>query len=95
MSWNIVEEEQIGDAEWTVEYRGPMQGNDFHFYALAVAKDGRVYPTTATAKESQWSLASESLRKHVDRICRGSDEGIRSSVPSGLRLSRPRPGGRL
>jgi hypothetical protein len=59
MSWNIVEEEQIGDAEWTVEYRGQMQGNDFHFYARAVAKDGRVYPTTATAKESQWSLVSE------------------------------------
>ena len=66
MSWNIVKEEQSGDAEWTVEYKGAMQGNDFHFYARAVARDGRVYLTTATAKESQWSSIGDTLRKHVD-----------------------------
>jgi photosystem II reaction center protein PsbP len=62
----IIEEKQTGDTEWAVEYKGPAQGIDIHFYARAVAKDGRVYLITATAKESQWGSVGETLRKHVD-----------------------------
>ena len=66
MKLSIVEEKQTGDTEWAVEYKGPAQGIDIHFYARAVAKDGRVYLITATAKESQWGSVGETLRKHVD-----------------------------
>jgi PsbP len=66
MNLTIVEEKQTGDNEWSVEYKGPAQGIDIHFYARAVIKDGMVYLTTATAKESQWSSVGETLRKHVD-----------------------------
>ncbi len=66
MNWTIVAEKQNGENEWTVEYTGPMQGNDLHFYARAVADNGKVYLVTATAKETQWSSVSGLLRKAVD-----------------------------
>jgi len=66
MSWTVVDEKQVGDAEWKVEYKGPMKGNDLHFYARAVSKDGKVYLVTATAQDSQWNTVGSTLRSHVD-----------------------------
>ncbi len=66
MNWVIATEKQNGESEWVVEYTGPMQGNDLHFYARAVSNGGKVYLVTATAKESQWKSASGILRKNVD-----------------------------
>ncbi len=66
MNWTIAAEKQNGESEWIVEYTGPMQGNDFHFYARAVANKGKVYLVTATAKETQWNSVSGLLRKAVD-----------------------------
>jgi len=66
MNWVIATEKQNGESEWIVEYTGPMQGNDLHFYARAVSNGGKVYLVTATAKESQWKSVSEILRKNVD-----------------------------
>ena len=66
MSWTVIDEKQIGDGEWKVEYKGPMQGSDLHFYARALTKGGKVYLVTATAKESQWDSVGATLRNHVD-----------------------------
>lgn len=66
MNWTVVTEKQNGENEWIVEYSGPMQGNDLHFYARAIANNEKVYLVTATAKETQWSSVSALLRKAVD-----------------------------
>ena len=66
MNWTIVAEKQNGENEWIVEYTGPMQGNDLHFYARAVPSRGKVYLVTATAKQTQWISVSGPLRKAVD-----------------------------
>jgi len=66
MKWTVVSEKQIGDTEWQVEYKGPMQGNDLHFYARAVQSKGRVYLVTGTAKETQWNTVGNILQAHVD-----------------------------
>ena len=66
MNLTIISEKQSGDNEWIVEYSGPMQGNDLHYYARAVSTGGKVYLVTSTAKESQWKAVSDVLRKHVD-----------------------------
>jgi predicted phage tail protein len=66
MNLTIVAEKQNGENEWVVEYSGPSQGKDLHFYARAVSNNGKVYLVTATATESQWKRVSEVLRKSVD-----------------------------
>jgi hypothetical protein len=66
MKWKVVSDQQSGDNEWNVEYTGTFQGADLHFYARAVSRNGKVYLTTATAKESQWPTVSDTLRKHVE-----------------------------
>jgi hypothetical protein len=66
MNLTIVAEKQNGENEWVVEYSGPMQGKDLHFYARAVSNNGKVYLVTATASESQWKSVSDVLRKSVD-----------------------------
>ncbi len=66
MDWTIVAEKQIGENEWIVEYTDPSKGNNCHFYARAVANNGKVYLVTATAKETQWCSLSGLLRKAVD-----------------------------
>ena len=66
MNWTVVAEKQNGENEWIVEYTGPMQGNELHFYARAVANNGKVYLVTASSKETQWSSVSSLLRKAVD-----------------------------
>jgi len=66
MNWIIVAEKQSGENEWNVEYTGPMQGNDLHFYARAIASNGKVYLVTATSKKTQWEGVSGVLRKAVD-----------------------------
>jgi hypothetical protein len=66
MKWKVISEQQPGDSEWRVEYTGSLQGADLHFYARAVSNNGKVYLVTATAKESQWTTVSDTLRKHVE-----------------------------
>ena len=66
MKWNVISDQQSGDNEWSVEYTGSLQGADLHFYARAVSTNGKVYLVTGTAKESQWTTVSDTLRKHVD-----------------------------
>jgi hypothetical protein len=66
MQWTVIDEKLTGDTEWRAEYKGPMQGNDMHFYARAIPKNGKVYLVTASAKESQWSAVAEKLRTHAD-----------------------------
>jgi hypothetical protein len=66
MKWKIITEKMISDTEWMVEYQGPLEGNDLHFYARAVAKNGKVYLTTGSAKETQWATSGPVIRKHVD-----------------------------
>lgn len=67
MKWTLVSEKQVGGNEWVVEYTGSLpQASGLHFYARAIAKAGKVYLITATAKETQWSTQSDVLRKHVD-----------------------------
>ena len=68
MNWVIINEKQVGDSEWIVEYKGPMNGNDLHFYGRAVSKNSKVYLATAAAKESQWSSVESVLRSHVDSL---------------------------
>ena len=65
MKWKVISDQESGDNEWSVEYSGSLQGTDLHFYARAVATNGKVYLITATAKESQWTTVSDTLRKHV------------------------------
>jgi hypothetical protein len=66
MKWKVISAQQPSDNEWNVEYTGSLQSNDLHFYARAVSANGKVYLITATAKESQWTTVSDTLRKHVD-----------------------------
>jgi len=66
LNWKLVSDKAVGDKEWAAEYTGPLQGQDLHFYARAIARDGKVYLVTGTAKESQWATLGETLRKHVD-----------------------------
>ena len=66
MNWVIISEKQIGDVEWMVEYKGPMNGRDLHFYARAISIGSKVYLVTATAKDSQWDSVGSILRSRVD-----------------------------
>ena len=66
MKWKVIADQQPNDNEWNIEYTGSLQGNDLHFYARAVSTNGKVYLITATAKESQWTTVSDTLRKHVE-----------------------------
>lgn len=66
LNWKVVSDKAVGDKEWVAEYTGPLQGQDLHFYARAITRDGKVYLVTGTAKETQWSTVGETLRKHVD-----------------------------
>jgi hypothetical protein len=66
MNWKAISDKLVGDNEWVVEYAGPMQGKDLHFYARALAKGGKVYLVTGTATESQWATLGDTIRKHVD-----------------------------
>lgn len=66
MDWQIVSEKQNGSDEWVVEYKGLVKENSLHFYARAVAKNGKVYLTTGTAKESQWNSVGQIIRQHVN-----------------------------
>ncbi len=66
MHLQIVGEKQNGNSEWIVEYKGLVKENNIHFYARAIAKNGKVYLTTGTAKESQWNSIGRSIRQHVD-----------------------------
>ena len=66
MKWKVISEKQVSDNEWSVEYTGSMGGADLHFYARAISKNGKVYLATATAKETQWSTLSDTLRQHID-----------------------------
>ena len=59
-------EKEIGHDEWSVEYTGTGQSGELHFYARAISKNGKVYLATATAKESQWPIISNTLRQHID-----------------------------
>lgn len=69
MKWKVITGEVIGENEWRVEYTGALKaGEQLHFYARALAKDGHVYLVTATAKESQWAAVGAKLRKHVDSM---------------------------
>jgi hypothetical protein len=66
LKWKVISENQSGDNEWIVEYAGPMNEGDMHFYARAVSKAGKMYLVTATAEESQWATVGDTLRKNVD-----------------------------
>lgn len=66
MQLTLVEEQLVGDYEWRVEYTGPFRNSTLHWYARAVAKDGRVYLATATALETQWPKVGARLREGVD-----------------------------
>jgi hypothetical protein len=66
MKWTIVAEKQVGENEWQVEYKGPMNGKDMHFYSRALVKGETVYLVTATALQSQWEKVGPQLRKHAD-----------------------------
>jgi len=49
-------------------HTGSMGDGDLHFYARAISKNGKIYLATATAKETQWSKLSDTLRQHVDSL---------------------------
>jgi hypothetical protein len=66
MKWKVLSDQQPNDKEWTVEYTGTLQDTDLHFYARAVASDGKVYLITATARDSQWPTVGDTLRKHLE-----------------------------
>lgn len=66
MQWKVVSEKTVGDNEWVAEYTGPLQGNDLHFYARALSRNGKVYLVTGTAKQTQWPTVGDTIRKHVD-----------------------------
>lgn len=68
MKWKVVSEKQVSDNEWSVEYTGSMGDDALHFYAYAVSKNGKIYLATATAKETQWTKLSDTLRQHVDSL---------------------------
>ena len=69
MKWKVITEELKGENEWRAEYTGALKaGEQLHFYARALSKNGHVYLVTATAKESQWATAGAKLRKHVDSM---------------------------
>ena len=69
MKWKVITGEVTGENEWRVEYTGALKaGEQLHFYARALSKDGHVYLVTATAKESQWATVGAKLRKHVDSM---------------------------
>ena len=64
--FKVLSEERIGQAEWKVEYSGPFQKLTLHWYARAVAQDGKVFLVTATAKDSGWADVAAPLRAAVD-----------------------------
>jgi hypothetical protein len=66
MKLKVINEQAKGDQEWTVEYSGPMQGLQLHWYARAVLGNQKVFLVTATANEAQWAKVADQLRKNVD-----------------------------
>lgn len=48
------------------EYSGMIKDHQFHWYAKAERKEGKVYLVTAAATESQWKTLSVKLKACVD-----------------------------
>lgn len=63
---NVLSEQTPTPTEWVVEYTGTMGGNDLHFYARALSRNGKVYLVTGTAKDMQWSKVGQTLRQTVN-----------------------------
>lgn len=61
----VLSEKTVGENEWVVEYKGPIRGEALHFFARAIAREGKVYLVTATAQESRWEELGDQLREHV------------------------------
>lgn len=49
-----------------LEYTGPLQGNDLHWYARAYQRPGRIYLVTASLLASQWEELGDRARRCVD-----------------------------
>jgi hypothetical protein len=50
----------------TIEYKGPLQGQNLHWYAKAFKKGDVMYLVTATNTESNWELNKEQLIANVN-----------------------------
>jgi hypothetical protein len=57
---------KVGASSLLLEYTGPMQGRELHWYARAEKAGPRVYLATATATLQQWSRVGTQLKACVD-----------------------------
>lgn len=58
--------EKFSGSTVVLEYAGPFQGREMHWYARAVEARGKIYLVTATATESQWGSVGAQLKANVD-----------------------------
>lgn len=63
-----VETRRLDDDRCSFEYRGVVQGNLFHFYAVALRQPGRILLATGTALDSHWDDYEQLLRASVDSL---------------------------
>ena len=60
LNFKVLQNKQT-ETNLVFEYSGIMQGNNFHWYAIALKKGNNVYLVTATSMESQWKIHSKTL----------------------------------
>jgi len=66
VGFTSISEKTPNDNEWVVEYKGSMQGQQLHFYAMAVSANNHVYLVTGTTTELKWTANAEKIKKCVD-----------------------------
>jgi len=62
----LIEQKKVGDSVFVFEYAGELQGQSLHWYARAEKSGGRVYLTTGTTMEQQWSKQATQIKACVE-----------------------------
>lgn len=66
IGFKVLAESKSNHSEVIFEYSGTLQGNNLHWYARAVQKNGTIYLITATATEEQWPKVADKLKECVN-----------------------------
>ncbi|MEM1244877.1 MAG: hypothetical protein AAGA81_22200 [Acidobacteriota bacterium] len=62
----VLSSKLVSEGVAVLEYTGPLQGNDLHWYARAIQQPGRIFLVTASLLAEQWEELGEKARRCVD-----------------------------
>lgn len=78
--FKLLQQKIVDKSVMVLEYTGEMQGRLLHWYARAEKSAGKVYLTTATAADEQWSKVGPPLKACVDSF--RCDTGEHGAAPN-------------